>query len=186
MLTTLWQLLLQLKQWFASGRISTLTSPQEPSSSGFGPQPSVTTSSTTVATHPPLSKPMSSTADFDLAFEFTMKEEGVKKDAQGNITSTGLNKIPGDPGGTTNFGFAQKFHPDIDVAQLTWDKAKELAYSRYWLYAGCDKFQWPENIILFDTCFNQSKDEALQLILAGIGNEMLWARLLQHAAKHPA
>jgi len=130
---------------------------------------------------------MSLTADFDLAFEFTMKEEGVKKDAQGNITSTGLNTTPGDPGGTTNFGFAQKSNPDIDVAKLTWDEAKTLAYSRYWLYAGCDKFQWPENIIIFDTCFNQSKAEALQLVLAGTtGNEMLWARLLQYASKHPA
>ena len=129
---------------------------------------------------------MSSTADFDLAFEFTMKEEGVKKDAQGNVTSTGLNTTPGDPGGTTNFGFAQKFHPDIDVTQLTWATARELAYSRYWLYARCDQFQWPDNIILFDTCFNQSKAEAQALPLHGTGNDMLWARLQQYADKHPA
>src|SRR5579864_6996689 len=76
-------------------------------------------------------------SDFDLAWEFTAKEEGVKKDAQGNILSTGLNTVAGDPGGTTNFGRSEEYNPDIDVTQLTWDTAKKRAFTNYWLPTGC-------------------------------------------------
>ncbi len=126
-------------------------------------------------------------SDFDLAWEFTAHEEGVRKDDRGNVTSTGLNTTPGDPGGTTNFGFAQKFNQDIDVTQLTWDTAKARALANYWKAVPCDG-PWPVNLILFDTCFNQSRTEALAL-LGGVDkgwNEMLWARLKQYAAKRPS
>ena len=129
-------------------------------------------------------------SDFDLAWEFTAKEEGVKKDAQGNILSTGLNTVAGDPGGTTNFGFAQKYNPDIDVTQLTWDTAKKRAFTNYWLPTGCTNLDWPCNLIAFDTAFNQSQPEAQALIAGQTASkpydEMLWNRLKQYGAKHPA
>jgi len=125
-------------------------------------------------------------SDFDLAWEFTAYEEGVRKDAQGNITATGLNVTQGDPGGATNFGIAQKFHPDVDVTKLTWDTAKVIAHDQYWVPAGCDWLQWPVNIIVFDTCFNQSLSEAHALSSYHFDwDSILWARLAQYAEKHP-
>ena len=128
---------------------------------------------------------MAPPTEWDLAFEFTMNEEGVKRDAAGQVLSSGLNTTPGDPGGTTNFGFAQRYHPDIDVTKLTWDTAKARAYEKYWVPVGCDKLLWPTSLIVFDTCFNQSFQEAHALLFANDWEDQLWARLSQYAHKHP-
>lgn len=124
---------------------------------------------------------------YDDIFRFTMGEEGVRFDSEGAILSTGLNMTPGDPGGTTNFGFAQKFNTDIDVTKLDWNGAHDRAFNKYWLPSGADKLPWPVNAIVFDTAFNQSFDEA-KALRSGITSweDMLWARLAQYAAKHPA
>lgn len=124
--------------------------------------------------------------DFELAFKWQMGEEGVTFDSSGNILSTGLNTTPGDPGGTTNFGFAQKYHPSINVAKLDWESAKQLAHDEYWIKSGADQLPWPNNVIIYDTYFNQSQSEAQALKFAASWEDMLWARLAQYAAKHPA
>jgi hypothetical protein len=137
----------------------------------------------------PSSTPTTPDARWDASFACTMQEEGVRRDAQGTVLSSGLNTTPGDPGGTTNFGFAQRFNPDIDVTTLVWDTAKQRAYTHYWLKAGCDKLNWPACLIFFDTCFNQSFSEAQALPYSGYSGdweEMLWKRLEQYAEKHPA
>lgn len=110
----------------------------------------------------------------------------MKFDSQGNVLSSGLNTTPGDPGGTTNFGFAQRYNQDIDVTQLTLDTAKARAKVKYWDAVPCDGHPWPSNIILFDTCFNQSVAEARELLTEShTWEDMLWARLKQYASKHP-
>ena len=128
--------------------------------------------------------------DFELAFRFTMGEEGVKFDELGNVTNSGLNVTEGDPGGATNFGFAQKYNMDIDVTKLTYSQAKQRAWAKYWILSGADKLSWPINVIVFDTYFNQSPEEAKQLVFGASvptdWDDMLWARLAQYAAKHPA
>lgn len=124
--------------------------------------------------------------DFDLAFRWQMGEEGVKLDSSGNVIYSGLNTTPGDPGGTTNFGFAQKYHPNIDVKSLTWESARQLAYDEYWIKSGADKLSWPTNVIIYDTLFNQSPSEAQALKFVADWEDMLWARLAQYADKHPA
>jgi len=123
---------------------------------------------------------------YDDIFKWMMHEEGVRWDPEGAIVSTGLNTTPGDPGGTTNFGFAQKFNPDIDVTKLDYNGAKDRAFNKYWLSSGADKLPWPVNAIIFDTAFNQSESEAHALQFATSWEDMLWARLAQYAAKHPA
>ena len=123
--------------------------------------------------------------DFELAFRFTMGEEGVKFDEFGNVIDSGLNNNPNDPGGITNFGFAQHFNKDIDVTKLTFSQAKQRAWARYWVLSDADRLPWPVNIIMFDTYFNQSPEEAHNLRLASNWEDMLWARLAQYASKHP-
>lgn len=124
--------------------------------------------------------------DFDIAFKWQMGEEGVEFDSSGKVINSGLNDTQGDPGGVTNFGISQKFHPSIDVKALTWDTAKQLACDEYWIKSGADKLKWPINIIIYDTYFNQSPEEAQALRFATNWEDMLWARLAQYARKHPA
>jgi len=125
-------------------------------------------------------------SDFDLAFRFTMGEEGVKFDEFGNVTDSGLNDNPNDPGGITNFGFAQAYNEDIDVTKLTFAQAKVRAWANYWVLSGADHMAWPINLVIFDTYFNQSPAEAAALKFASDWEDMLWARLSQYAAKKPA
>ena len=57
---------------------------------------------------------------FDRAMEFTLRWEG------------GLVDHASDPGGLTNFGIAQRSHPDVDIRNLTEEKAKDIYRESYW------------------------------------------------------
>ena len=69
----------------------------------------------------PVSTPEESKMDkFDKAMEFTLRWEG------------GLSDHSSDPGGLTNFGIAQRSHPDVDIRNLTEEGAKEIYREDYW------------------------------------------------------
>jgi len=57
---------------------------------------------------------------FDRAMTFTLRWEG------------GLVDHPNDPGGLTNFGIAKRSHPDVDIKNLTEEKAKDIYREKYW------------------------------------------------------
>jgi lysozyme family protein len=46
---------------------------------------------------------------------------------------------PNDKGGETNWGIAKKYHPEIDVKNLTRDGAKQIYYNEYWEKNNLDK-----------------------------------------------
>lgn len=77
-------------------------------------------------------------SDFDKAFDFTMKWEG------------GYVNDPNDPGGETKYGISKRSYPDIDIKNLTKDRAKILYRQDYWEALNCHKTPWPINIVLFD------------------------------------
>ena len=60
-------------------------------------------------------------ADFNQAVILVLKHEGGY--------SPGL---PNDPGGETNFGIAKKYHPDLDIKNLTVEQAKQIYQQEYW------------------------------------------------------
>ena len=66
-----------------------------------------------------------------------------------------VHTVKGDPGGTTKYGFAQKFH-DCDVTKLREEDAIYMYLHDYWLPNGCDELPWPNDILVFDTAVNQS------------------------------
>ena len=39
---------------------------------------------------------------------------------------------PHDPGGTTKFGISKRYHPDVDVENLTLQEAEEIYRKEYW------------------------------------------------------
>ena len=43
-----------------------------------------------------------------------------------------------DPGGETNFGISKRAHPNVDIANLTLEGAKEIYYDSYWKKYGYD------------------------------------------------
>jgi lysozyme family protein len=60
-------------------------------------------------------------ATFEIALEKLLKLEG------------GYSNNPLDPGGETNFGISKRFHPDLDIKNLTPEQAGQIYLTSYWL-----------------------------------------------------
>ena len=60
---------------------------------------------------------------FDLLMQF---ETGAA------VNATGLVNDPSDPGGLTKFGISQKSYPDLNIASLTRDDARDIYYRDFW------------------------------------------------------
>jgi hypothetical protein len=89
---------------------------------------------------------------FDAAVDIVLQNEG------------GYVANDGNSGAPANFGINQRANPDIDVANLTADKAKQLYKERYW-----DKYnleQVPNDVqaIVFDGVVNHRSDFAKELV----------------------
>lgn len=88
----------------------------------------------------------------------------VKRRSRSEGISFVLNTLEGgaqvvdnrDGGGTTKFGITKRNNPDVDVANLTFGQAKQIAESRYWqpVY---DKAHPAVALIAFDAGFINSK-----------------------------
>lgn len=74
--------------------------------------------------------------------------------------ATGTGVITRDTGGLTKFGISQKAHPDVDVANLTQEKAAAILKSDYWDKIGGDAL--PANVqhTAMDAAVNQGVDKA--------------------------
>ena len=89
---------------------------------------------------------------FDDIIEVVLEHEG------------GYVNDPKVPGGETNFGIAKRSHPDVDIANLTREEAKDIYYEDYW----CDNKvpHVPDNLkhIYFDMCVNQGRGRAVKIL----------------------
>ena len=78
---------------------------------------------------------------------------------------------PDDPGGETNFGIAKRSHPDVDIANLTKEGAKEIYRKVYWdknKVESLPEYLWH---IYFDMCVNQGKSRAVKIIQRAVNGK---------------
>lgn len=83
-----------------------------------------------------------------------------------------LHTVAGDPGGTTRWGIAQRFHPDVDMLNLSEKQAQEIAKREYWDKCRCDDLPYPLDILVWDAAFNMGVSRAgkfLQRSLRSLG-----------------
>lgn len=80
--------------------------------------------------------------NFERAVEFVLKHEG------------GYVDNPNDPGGETKYGISKRAYPELDIKNLTEEKAKEIYHRDYWLKSGCEKIASGLDIVVFDTAVN--------------------------------
>ena len=71
---------------------------------------------------------------------------------------------PDDPGGETNFGVAKRSHPDVDIANLTKDGAKEIYKEHYWNKNKVESLSEELRHIYFDMCVNQGRGRAVKIL----------------------
>lgn len=93
-----------------------------------------------------------------------------------------IHTVAGDPGGTTCWGFAQKYNTDIDVRLLNEETATIRALEKYWIPNGCDEAPWPLDVMIYDCAFNQSAAFAKGMHGMHIGTAVI-ARLLRYFDK---
>lgn len=93
--------------------------------------------------------------NFDQAFSHLIDNEG------------GYCNDPKDPGGETKFGISKRAYPNVDIANLTIDQAKEIYQRDFWDVLGdvpvAVKFQ------VFDFAVNSGVQTAIRKLQAAIG-----------------
>lgn len=70
---------------------------------------------------------------------------------------------PDDPGGETVFGIARTFHPNIPWPP-TWEQAKTIYLTDYWIKGDCDSLPFPMDVIHFDSCVNPGIGASLRFL----------------------
>ena len=96
-------------------------------------------------------------SDYDQCFEKIIGAEG------------GYVNDPSDPGGETKYGISHRQYPDLDIKNLTIDKAKEIYKTDYWDKVHGDEIRYPLNLFLFDCAVNQGVDVAINLLQKTLG-----------------
>lgn len=108
--------------------------------------------------------------DFDKSVDFVFRKEGY------------YSNDPDDRGGVTKYGISKKGNPDIDVENLTIERAKEIYRERYWKQTGCDDVPSPLNFIIFDTAVNCGVETAKRFLSQATGHaDYLFLRLKHYS-----
>lgn len=80
--------------------------------------------------------------NFDSAFELVIGHEG------------GYVNHPNDPGGETKFGVSKRAYPNVDIKNLTLDKAKDIYLRDYWNRLSLESLPDEIRFDLFDAAVN--------------------------------
>jgi hypothetical protein len=81
--------------------------------------------------------------NFNQSMHFILKWE-CGLDRNGQIRQDGgYNNNPKDSGGETKFGISKKYHPELDIPNLTVEEALSIYYNDYWKKAGCQFLEQP-------------------------------------------
>lgn len=95
--------------------------------------------------------------DFEKAFAFVLEHE------------KGYVNNPKDPGGETKYGICKKYHPNLDIKNLTVEQAKEIYYNEYWPSHHLNSTIWAklsygEKLMIFDCWVNQGQSFAMSIM----------------------
>ena len=97
---------------------------------------------------------------FDQAVGYVLEDEG------------GYVNDPTDPGGETNFGISRTADPDLPIAHLTEDDAKNIYFRDYWMPAGCAEVPPPIAYALLDGAVNMGVRPAVRHLQYAVGAEV--------------
>ena len=95
--------------------------------------------------------------NFDQAFTTLIAHEG------------GYVNHKSDPGGETRYGISKRAYPNIDIANLTLEAAKEMYKRDYWDRAQCDKLPPTVAFQVFDTAVNSGIGQSIRFLQRAVG-----------------
>lgn len=76
---------------------------------------------------------------------------------------------PNDRGGETNFGISKRWHPNVDIKNLTKSKAATIYKKDYYDKMQGDKLPVPVALPIFDMAINSGISRAVKLIQGVVG-----------------
>ena len=76
---------------------------------------------------------------------------------------------PNDKGGATKYGISKKQYPDLDIENLTLDKAKEIYYRDYWDRYKCRFLPDSLSVALFDSVVNSNAKRMIKFLQQALG-----------------
>lgn len=88
------------------------------------------------------------------------------------INIEGGDKYTNDPldfGGETKYGISKRAHPDLDIKNLTYEKAKHVYEVEYWRPAHCSSLPKYMQLMQFNAAVNCGVDTASRLLQRTIG-----------------
>lgn len=97
-------------------------------------------------------------ANFDTCIARVLANEGGYKAAS-----------PDDPGGETNFGIAKRYHPDVDIPNLTAESAKAIYLAEYWTPIRGDELPLSVAYQLLDFAVNSGVTQAIRTLQGALG-----------------
>ena len=89
---------------------------------------------------------------FDDIIDHVLKHEG------------GYVNDPKDLGGETNYGITKRFYPDLDIKNLTKEKAKEIYKKDYWDKGRVESLPNELWHIFFDMSINMGRKTAVKIL----------------------
>lgn len=90
---------------------------------------------------------------FEKALSFTLRWEG------------GFSNNPADPGGRTDHGIAERYHPEAWAdGKVTAEEAKAIYRNDYWVAIQGDKLPEPVAIAMFDCAVNPGVMRSIQFL----------------------
>lgn len=96
---------------------------------------------------------------FERAVQFVLDIEG------------GLEDDPDDWGGLTNYGISSRYHPDVDVENLTPREAVEIYREEYWEKFRCSELNPAWAVFLFDGVVNQNQEAVVKMLQEVVGTQ---------------
>jgi hypothetical protein len=110
-------------------------------------------------------------ATFYNALRFTIPHEG------------GYVNDPLDLGGETKWGISKKYHPTLDIENLTPEEAAEIYYKEYWVPSGACDLGTPLNTLVFDTAVLCGVSRAADWLKESNGNYQAFLSLREQFHK---
>lgn len=76
---------------------------------------------------------------------------------------------PNDDGGETNFGISKRAFPNVDIKNLTPEKAAQIYLANYWIPCHCDQLPPSVAILVFDSAVNMGVETASKILQESVG-----------------
>src|ERR1044072_8557468 len=76
----------------------------------------------------------------------------------------GYSFDPRDPGGETNFGISKRQYPNLNIKDLTRERAKAIYFSDYWNKVRGDSLPFGVALVAFDYAVNAGVSTAIKAL----------------------